>query len=155
MNPRVVLPLVAACGALVGGCGHSNNDQAANPGPQAVAVAWVQALDSHDGATACSLMTPASVTRIERPLPPIPGLPFGGREARKPIPGRPRTPCPKLLSEASGPQLPVASTTAHGKHAVVTMKDKDQLLHRLVLESIDGRWLVDFARSWGHPFGTD
>ena len=59
------------------------------------------------------------------------------------------------MSHASGPKLPPASTTVTGQRAVVQMKERKQIMHRLVLLHIAGHWRVDFFRTWDHPFGTD
>jgi hypothetical protein len=65
------------------GCGGSDSDSSDARGPRAVAVDWTKAIASHDGETACSLMTPASVRWVEQPLERIPGLPFGGARGSK------------------------------------------------------------------------
>jgi hypothetical protein len=59
------------------------------------------------------------------------------------------------MSHGIGPELPVASTAVAGKKAVAQMQERTQIIHRVVLFSMHGRWLVDYARTWDHPFGTD
>jgi hypothetical protein len=141
-----------ACLVLSAGCGGADSSSKTSA-PEAAAVDWATALASRDGAHVCSLMTPASVRSVERPLKRLPGLPFGPPIARKGFAGRPSRPCAKLMSHGLAPKLPAGQTTIHGSVAVVRMSPG--LLHRVVLRSIDGRWLVDFDRSWGHPFGVD
>ena len=149
--------LVACALALgMGGCGGGSDSSNDPPSPRAVAVAWANALNSGDGEKACSLMTPASVRELEKPLPPLSIPRVGPREGRQQISqGSPRTPCRKLMSHASGPRLPPASTTVNSQRAVVQMKERKQIMHRVVLLQIAGHWRVDFARTWDHPFGMD
>lgn len=92
-------------------------------------MAWIKALDAHDGAKACSLLTPGSIRTVESAPPRLPGLPRGGPAATAPIHRRRSEPCPKVLSDASGPAPPIVSTDIHGGRAVVTMEDGSQLLH--------------------------
>jgi hypothetical protein len=141
---------VLGFGLPVGGCGGS--DASGAPArPQAVAVEWTKAMGSKDGETACSLMTPASVRFLEKPVKPL-RVPVGPAVLRRGIPSRP---CAALLSKGLAPRLPVRSTTVHKDFAVVRMDDSTQLLHRIVLLQVRGRWLIDFPRTWDHPFGRD
>jgi hypothetical protein len=113
-------------------------------------------MNSGDSEKACSLMTPASVREVERPLKPLSVPRLGPRGGRQEVsPGRPATPCRKVLAHGFGPKLPVGSTTIDGQRAVVAMKDRDQLMHRIVLFRVDRDWRVDLARTWDHSFGTD
>jgi hypothetical protein len=147
----IAFALVIAVSGCGGGSGSTTNDDST---PQAVAVAWSNALNSGDGKTACSLMTPGSVREVEKPLKPIPPLPIGNHH--KPVfRGRPARPCPVVMSRGSGPKLPPASTTISGHRAIVQMKQRTQIMHRVVLLNVDGDWRVDFARTFGNPFGTD
>jgi hypothetical protein len=151
---------VCASAIAIVGCGsESNSNSNERSAPRAVAVAWSKALDAKDGEKACSLMTPASVKSVERPLPPLRvPLPVGqnNQVRRKQISaGHPARPCSKEMSHGLGPTLPAGSTSIDGQRAVVQMKEREQLMHRVVLFQVNGNWRVDFDRTWDHPFGTD
>jgi hypothetical protein len=153
---------VVACASVIAltGCGSGSGANASDPaGPRAIAVAWSKAIDARDGEKACSLMTPASVKSVEKPLKPlIVPLP-GGRtnQVRKKqlSAGHPARPCAKEMSHGLGPKLPAGSTSVKGDRAVVEMKERKQLMHRVVLFRVKGKWGVDFDRTWDHPFGKD
>jgi hypothetical protein len=51
--------------------------------------------------------------------------------------------------------LPPTSTRIDGHRAIVQMEERQQILHRVVLFDVHGDWRVDFARTFGNPFGTD
>jgi hypothetical protein len=99
-------------------------------------------------------MTPGSVREVEKPLKRIPPLPIGNHH--KPVfRGRPARPCPVVMSRGSGPMLPPTSTRIDGHRAIVQMEERQQIMHRVVLFDVHGDWRVDFARTFGNPFGTD
>jgi hypothetical protein len=142
-----------ACAALLAACGGSSQRGDDGAGPRSVTVEWARAVASGNGDKACSLMTPASVRWIEKPLKPLRvRLPSGTRQIS---PGHPSRPCTKRMSHGIGPDLPVASTAVDGNKAVALMQERSQIIHRVVLFSAHGHWLVDYARTWDHPFGTD
>jgi hypothetical protein len=123
---------LVACASVIAlaGCGSGSDSNASDPaGPRAIAVAWSKAIDARDGGKACSLMTPASVKSVEKPLKPlIVPLPVGRtNQVRKKqlSAGHPARPCAKEMSHGLGPKLPAGSTSVKGDRAVVEMKERE------------------------------